>query len=66
MEYTNEELRKQNLELKEKIIKNNSFLKTVAEMIGIETDGLGYDGLQLSLDDFADKINEMRALANER
>ena len=60
MEYTNEELRKQNLELKEKIIKTNAFLKTVAEMIGIETDGLGYDGLQLTLDDFADKINEIR------
>ena len=66
MEYTNEELRKQNLELKEKIIKTNLFLKTVAEMIGIETDGLGYDGLQLSLDVFADKINEIRGQANER
>jgi len=38
----------------------NEFIKTIAEMMGIETDGLGYDGLQLSLDDFADAINKLR------
>ncbi len=38
----------------------NELIKIVAEMVEIETDGLGYDDLQLSLNDFLDTISKLR------
>jgi hypothetical protein len=40
----------------------NEFIKSVADMLNMDTDGVGYDGLTLSLDDFKDAI---RALGHE-
>ena len=38
----------------------NEFIKTVAEMMGIDTDSVGFDDVQLTLDDFSDVINKLR------
>ena len=34
----------------------NEFIKDVAEMVGIDTDVVGFDGITLSLDDFEEAI----------
>lgn len=44
-------------ELKIKVKEANKFIKGIAKLLKIETDGLGYDGLELSLDDFKEAIN---------
>ena len=47
-------------DLEQKQKEANQFIIEIAEMLNIETDGLGYDGLQLSLDDFQEAINRLR------
>lgn len=34
----------------------NEFIKDIAELLGMDSDGLGFDELQLSIDDFKDAI----------
>jgi len=43
----------------------NEFIKSVADMLNMDTDGVGYDGLTLSLDDFQDAIRVMNWVATE-
>ena len=44
----------------EKSVKEaNEFIKDVAELLGIDSDGIGYDGLTLSIDDFKEAINKL-------
>ena len=38
----------------------NDFIIEIAKMLSIETDGLGYDGIQLSMDDFLNSINAIK------
>ena len=37
----------------------NQFIIQIAELLGIDTDGIGHDGLQLSIDDFKEAINQL-------
>jgi len=37
----------------------NEFIKTLAEMVGIETDLIGFDEITLSLDDFEEALKEL-------
>jgi len=37
----------------------NQFIIQIAELLGIDADGIGYDGLQLSIDDFKEAINKL-------
>ena len=48
--------------LKKKLKDANDFIKSIADMLNIDTEGLGYDGLTLSLDDFQEAI---KILSNE-
>ena len=50
-----DELRKENEHLQAEVKKANEFILDVAEQLGMDTDGIGYDGLQLSIEDFKDK-----------
>ena len=38
----------------------NGFIKSIAEMVGIETDVVGFDGIKLSIDDFEEAIRRLR------
>ena len=38
----------------------NEFIIDIANMLNMDTDGIGYDGLILSIDDFQDAINSYR------
>jgi len=49
--------------LKKKNKEANDFIKSIAEMLNIETDGLGYNGLTLDLSDFQDAINTTKWIA---
>ena len=42
----------------------NHFIIEIANLLGIETDGIGYDDLQLTIDDFQEAINSIRAIKN--
>lgn len=46
--------------VKQLVQQANEFIIDVAKLLGMDTDGLGYDELQYSIDDFEDAI---RALA---
>ena len=45
--------------LKKKLKDANDFIKSIADMLNIDTEGLGYDGLTLSLDDFQEAIKNL-------
>ena len=46
-------------EEKKKLIKDtNKFIIQIAELLGIDTDGIGYDELELTIDDFEEAINK--------
>ena len=36
----------------------NQFIIDIAELLGMDTDGIGFDGLQFSIDDFDEAINK--------
>jgi len=38
----------------------NEFIKSIAEMVGIDTDVVGFDGVTLSIDDFEEAIKSLR------
>ena len=38
----------------------NEFIIDIANLLKIETDGIGYDDLKLSLDDFQEAIKELK------
>lgn len=40
-------------------ISSNEFIKGIAEMLDMDADGIGYDGLQLTLDDFEEAIKNL-------
>ena len=42
--------------LKQKLANANDFIKDIASLLEIDTDGIGFDGLQLSIDDFDEAI----------
>ena len=42
--------------LKQKLANANDFIKDIASLLEIETDGIGFDELQLSIDDFDEAI----------
>jgi hypothetical protein len=44
------------VDLKNKNKEANEFIIDIANLLNIVTDGLGYDGLQLTIDDFKDAI----------
>ena len=46
---------RQNKQLKQTMEYLYEFISDVAEQLGMDTDGIGYDGLQLSIEDFKDK-----------
>ena len=50
------------LEVKNKnLIKDaNQFIIQIADLLGIDADGIGYDGLQLSIEDFQEAINKLK------
>ncbi len=48
-----------NIELKRKIKEANSFILDIAKILKIDTDGIGFDGLQLSIDDFKEAQKEV-------
>ena len=50
-----ERLEQQNKQLKQTMEYLYEFISDVAEQLGMDTDGIGYDGLQLSIEDFKDK-----------
>ena len=41
----------------------NQFIIDIADLLKMDTDGVGYDDIQFSIDDFKDAVS---ALANER
>ena len=43
----------------DKMKEANQFILDIAKIFGIETDGVGYDGLQLSIDDFKEAAEKM-------
>jgi hypothetical protein len=49
--------------LKKKNKEANEFIIDIADLLKMDTDGIGYDELQFTIDDFKDAIS---ALANER
>ena len=38
----------------------NQFIIQIAELLGIDADGIGFDGLTLSIDDFKEAINKLK------
>jgi hypothetical protein len=50
------ELREKCRKLETKQREANEFIIEIAKMLDMETDGIGYDGIQFSLDDFQDAI----------
>jgi len=54
--------------LKKKLEDANWFITEIAKMLNIDTDGVGYDDIQLSLDDFQEAIknlpNELKGVSN--
>ncbi len=46
--------------LKKMHVEANEFIIETAKMLNIDTDGIGFDELTLSLDDFQDAINEIK------
>jgi len=39
----------------------NEFIIDIAKLLNIDADGIGFDGLQLSIDDFKEAINKLEA-----
>ncbi len=37
----------------------NEFIIDIADCLGMETDGIGYDGIQFTIDDFKDAISAL-------
>lgn len=40
----------------------SQFIIQIAELLGIDADGIGFDGLTLSIDDFEEAINKQKQL----
>lgn len=38
----------------------NQFIIQIAELLGIDADGIGFDGLTLSIDDFKEAIKKLK------
>lgn len=49
----------ENKVLKEKLQAANDFIKEVANLLSIDTDGVGFDGINLSIDDIMEAINNI-------
>ena len=43
----------------DKMKEANQFILDIAQMLGIETDGVGFDGITLSIDDFSEAADKM-------
>lgn len=39
---------------------SNEFIKSIAELLKIDIDGVGFDGVQLTLDDFSEAIELLK------
>ena len=39
---------------------SNTFIIDIAELLNIDADGIGFDGLTLSIDDFKEAINKLK------
>jgi len=47
-------------EMVEKIGEMENFIKEIAEIVGIDTDVVGYDGIHLTIDDFREAVKGRR------
>ena len=51
-------------EKNKKLKEANEFIIEIAKILNMDIDGIGYDGLQFSLDDFQNAIDEIKAAAS--
>ena len=49
-----------NITLKRRIIDANDFIISIFKLLEMDTDGLGFDGLNYSIDDCKDALNKIK------
>jgi hypothetical protein len=52
-------LSRENTNLRKSNKEANEFIKDIATLLGMDADGIGYDGLQYSIDDFKEAIDKL-------